>query len=683
MYVNGIISNMINFKTFSLIVLFIFTAPVFSYAALIDGIILTEKGPLVESHVSAYRSFTEMRDGAPASISVSGDRRGFYRLDLSPGIYYLSASGADKEGEYYSFHGANPITVEDNDLWIPFMVLPVKNVLFNKLVSNSLRGRVTFRGEPVAGAQVSVYSVNDITFRGMGFFTSTTDSDGGFRMDPEPGEYVVIARKRKGFTGMRPLVKGDLFCYFPGGPVKVLELQETYMDLPCYPKDDLDAFLDAEVYPSILVKKSGEGSVRFREKKLYARTDSVKISGRVLNLKGRPMPDMYVKAYKGMPDNMFQMLYVRTMPEYMVRTDSNGYYSMDITDKGTFHLVARELIGEAPKKGEYYGLYEGAANHSILVADKPQENIDMNVSRVMAGRKAKKKELCAEDEYIKDHHFKEDTVLSSDTVWSGEIIIDGLVHVARGATLTISPGTVVKFRNIDRNGDGVGDGKIKVSGRLVAEGEPDSMISFVSAEPEPSKMDWSYLIFFASADNNVIRYCRFEHAFTGVQVHFSRAAISDSVFTNNHEGIRFGRTELDISHNDITGNSYGIRFTRLEGPVIIEKNNIKDNRVGVFHVPSNQSIVDFSETFEKKEVFHEHQPVVRSNNISYNYEYNYRLGERQGYNILLKDNWWGAADADAVSETIYDSKMDSTLGDILFRPYLSLPVNDAGVRRGG
>jgi hypothetical protein len=115
-------------------------------------------------------------------------------------------------------------------------------------------------------------------------------------LSPEPGHYVIVARKRKGFTGFRPLEKGDLFCYFNGNPVNVEDLKETIIEIPCYPKDDLKAFLDTEVYPSVLVKKSAEESVRFRENTIAASSDVYKIRGRVTAQNGDPLKDLSVKA---------------------------------------------------------------------------------------------------------------------------------------------------------------------------------------------------------------------------------------------------------------------------------------------------------------------------------------------------------------------------------------------------
>jgi hypothetical protein len=458
------------------------------------------------------------------------------------------------------------------------------------------------------------------------------------------------------------------------------------VEIPCYPKDDLKAFLDEEIYPSILIKKSGKDSIRFRDRKLERPVSVFNIKGRVTDLRGNPKNGLYVMAYKGKPSHMFKMLYVRTMPDYLVKTDEKGHYTINAAEKGTYYMVARERIGEAPAKGEYYGLYENNADHSVVPAEDPVNGIDIVVSRVMAEGESQESGVKSHDPRhrhavkIENRLYNKDTVIKRDTEWSGYIIISGTMHVARGATLTVKPGTVVMFKKIDRNRDGVGDGKIKVSGRLIARGTADNMIRFTSAEEKPNKMDWSYLLFFVSGDDNIINYCAFEYAFTGVQVHFSKALISDSVFTNNHEGVRFGRTELRIEHNNIFDNTYGIRYTRLEGPVKIIYNDIRNNDVGIFHVPSNQNIVDFSATFTEKKIFHPHQPVVRYNNISYNDEYNFRLGERQGYNILLKDNWWGSIKDKDILNAIYDEKNDSALGNVVYKPPLAIPVEDAGAR---
>jgi len=672
------------FNKFNLIIIYTFLVlfyPAVSSSSVIEGIVFSEKGPVESPTVYAYKEFRDIRNANPSYISTAGTKKGFYTLQMLPGKYYLVASGMHNSKDYFSFHGANPIEVKDKNLWLPFMAVQRTKEIMTDHSPALLSGKVTFRGSPVANAQVSIYSPADDSFRGMGFLTGTTDDNGQFRLMAEPGEYVIIARKRNSYSGVRPLTKGDLFCYFSGNPATVMHSKETDLEIPCYPRDNIEAFLDKKVYSEISIKKSARNLTVFQKNNSAEIENLFSIKGRVTDLNGKPLRPLYVMAYKGKPLHMFKMLYVRTMPEYIAKTDENGYYTINAKPGNSYYLVAREFIGKAPVKNEYYGLYENNANHTVGPVKGSVAGADIAVSKIMT-EETQDPKINIQYSEIRNRIYTGDTIINKDTAWNGYIVIDGTVHVARGSTLTIRPGTVVFFKKTDRNLDGVGDGKITVSGRILAKGTPDNMITFTSAEANPDKMDWSYLLLFVSRDENVIKHCIFNYAFTGVQVHFSKAIVSDSIFTKNHEGIRFGRAELQIEHNDILNNSFGIRYTRLEGPVKIIYNNISNNEVGIFHVPSNQNIVDFSETSVKKESFHRHQPVVRYNNIAYNDEYNFRLGERQGYNILLKDNWWGSAADNEIQTMIYDEQMDSSLGRAVYKPYYRSPVEKAGVGKG-
>jgi hypothetical protein len=64
------------------------------------------------------------------------------------------------------------------------------------------------------------------------------------------------------------------------------------------------------------------------------------------------------------------MFVLRLKTEQMTRTDAKGFFRLELRS-GHYYLVARERIGDAPVAGEYYGIYEGAPNHSISL--KPNE----------------------------------------------------------------------------------------------------------------------------------------------------------------------------------------------------------------------------------------------------------------------------------------------------------------------
>lgn len=275
-----------------------------------------------------------------------------------------------------------------------------------------------------------------------------------------------------------------------------------------------------------------------------------------------------------------------------------------------------------------------------------------------------------------------DTVLAANTVWTGEVAVRGVVVVARSATLTILPGTTVRFERIDRNGDGIGDSELRVLGGIKAVGLPDRMIRFLSAEASPAPKDWSYVMIFTSPARNVIRYCEFSDAFTGLQVHFSTASVSDCLFHGNNEGMRFGRALLEIENSEFLSNDIGIRFTRMEGPVVIRRNNITRNRIGMFLAPSGQNITDFFEPERGGRPWNTGRLRIRGNNIQGNLWYNLNLGERQFWDLEVSGNWWGSDRPPEMENGIFDRNRDISLGAALCRPFLDSPALDAGIRRG-
>jgi parallel beta-helix repeat protein len=276
--------------------------------------------------------------------------------------------------------------------------------------------------------------------------------------------------------------------------------------------------------------------------------------------------------------------------------------------------------------------------------------------------------------------FFSDTIIHQDMTWSGNIAVKGVFVVGRGATLTIQPGTMVRFHRIDANNDQIGDSEIRVLGRIMAPGTRENPITFKSAEKNPAPKDWSYVLIFASARKNFLQYCIFRDAFTGLQVHFSTASVSDSIFINNNEGLRFGRAKFTITHNLIENNNIGIRFTRMEGPVEISGNNITRNRIGIFLAPSSQQIVDFFEPGRTGRPWNEGHLVITGNNIQKNTDYNLNLGAKQIWDLAIDGNWWGHTDPRVIRSTIFDKQRDEVLGRAIYQPALAKPVGQAGPR---
>lgn len=279
-------------------------------------------------------------------------------------------------------------------------------------------------------------------------------------------------------------------------------------------------------------------------------------------------------------------------------------------------------------------------------------------------------------------HVLHDLVLTKDTIWSGTVTIKGVVVVRRGVTLTILPGTTVRFQRVDTNGDGIGDSELRILGQILARGSAAKPIIFQSAEKNPQPMDWSYLLIFTSGQENTLQYCRFRDAFSGLQVHFSTAAVSDCWFSDNLEGIRFGRTKLTVSNSTFSNNQIGIRFTRMEGPVEITNTIISKNSVGIFLVPSGQNIVDFFEPDNwAGKPWNEGHLKITSNNIYNNNDYDLKFGAKQMWDLEISGNWWGETEIDRILATIFDKNRDSELGRAIIQPLAPAPIAEAGPRQ--
>lgn len=245
--------------------------------------------------------------------------------------------------------------------------------------------------------------------------------------------------------------------------------------------------------------------------------------------------------------------------------------------------------------------------------------------------------------------------IRQDETWRGEVRVRGSVVVQKGATLTILPGTTVRFEKIDVDGDGIGDSELYVEGALVAEGTPGRPILFTSAEDDPAPRDWKYL-FINLSPRAVLAHCVSEYAFSGVQIHFSRASVSRCTFRRNVDGLRFSTAEGEFTRNVMTGNVYGVRYEERGSKALLSRNDIAGNRVGIFCVMESPGRI-----------------VIRENRIHDNADYDFKLGNRQRTDIPAPGNWWGTADAEAIRAKIFDRRLEPELGAVLFEPFLAAP----------
>jgi len=636
--------------------------------AAIEGRVLTESGPLAGATVFAHRSYADLQAGLKPISSVKADKEGVYRLDLPPGAYFFTASGEQDGRSFYAYHGSNPLQVTTDRFWLGLPATPADPLPAYGNGTTGLEGLVTYKGKPLEDAYLALYKPDSRTFKGLGVKTESIGPGGRFSLEIEPGSYVVTARKIANGKSNRPLQQGDLYCYYSRNPVEVKADQKARIELSCYPKDSREDFVATQK-----IKSDQLNSLPERVAALKAG-----LRGKVVDQAGQPVAGMNVLAYR-LTSPVFMMYHVYHGSEYSALTDQQGAFFIPLDADGDYGVVARDVLGDGPHRGEMYGLYQENIRHAVTFKQgQTIENINIIAGKVMED--TDRADLPGVTPQIVIGRpdgpavTLKDTVITEDTVWQGEIIIQGVVAVQRGATLVIRPGTIVRFKKTDHDKNKVGDGEILVEGRLVAKGTPEKRIIFTSAEAKPAINDWSYLQFLASNKGNIIDNCVFEYAFAGVMIHYANVKISNTLFRNNNRGVHYNTADLHLDHSTFINNRIGIRFMRMEGDVQITNNHISQNDIGVLFVRQHVNAVNFEKLNRGQEA-----PRYEGNNIYANRNYNFSLGEEQERDITVSGNWWGSTSKDEIEAQMYDQSKHESLSRIHFVPFLVKPVSGAGV----
>ncbi|WP_298272044.1 right-handed parallel beta-helix repeat-containing protein [Geobacter sp.] len=170
-----------------------------------------------------------------------------------------------------------------------------------------------------------------------------------------------------------------------------------------------------------------------------------------------------------------------------------------------------------------------------------------------------------------------DEVLVEDTVWRGEVVVEGSVMVSPQTTLTVEPGAVVRFR---RTSAGVGAGpRLLVQGRFVVRGSAESPARFTSVFPEPRAGDWEGIVLLGSQKKNELDHARIEGATIGVDAVYSTVYLRDVDFHNCGTGGRFQDGVVSVGGGEALGGDVGMEFTDSEADV--RDASVARNRVGL------------------------------------------------------------------------------------------------------
>ncbi|UFS70330.1 right-handed parallel beta-helix repeat-containing protein [Geomonas sp. RF6] len=183
-------------------------------------------------------------------------------------------------------------------------------------------------------------------------------------------------------------------------------------------------------------------------------------------------------------------------------------------------------------------------------------------------------------------------VISEDTVWRGEVKVEGAVAIASQATLRIEPGTVVRFRRGASSA-----GVLMVQGRLVAVGTAEAPILFAGSAPRAQGGEWQGIMLLGTEKKNLLEQCRIEGASTGVEILYSSATlkkvsatqcrtgavVQDSfvtmdgcAFSGCDTGVSLRESEVENYRGTFSGNGQGI--VARGGSLYLSEAEISGNR---------------------------------------------------------------------------------------------------------
>ena len=286
--------------------------------------------------------------------------------------------------------------------------------------------------------------------------------------------------------------------------------------------------------------------------------------------------------------------------------------------------------------------------------------------------------------------------ITQDETWSGNILITEKVTVEEGVTLTIEPGTNVKFKHW-RPGytDPFRRIQLNIEGTLIAVGTPEKPIRFTSDASQPEHSDWMGINFNHASKNSILDYCIVEFAKgSGVGVNQADMTLSNSIvrwcqggnvylggssatITGNriygagHGGIEMVNSNPTITYNTIWDNAHGIVPISTSKPTIQHNSIIGNRGIGIIIMGLSSPSIEYNDITENswggiKIV--KANSTIRYNNI-YNNQERQLLLEHRG-EAIATNNWWGTVDKEKI-----DSGIEVQEGKVSYEPYLSSPVD--------
>jgi hypothetical protein len=322
-----------------------------------------------------------------------------------------------------------------------------------------------------------------------------------------------------------------------------------------------------------------------------------------------------------------------------------------------------------------------------------------------------------------------DSMLTEDTTWHGEVLIEGGLTIAPQTTLAVQCGTVIRFKGVAGAGT---HAVLVIQGRIVVNGTADKPVIFTPLNEDAAIGCWQGIVLLASGKRNLIENCRIEGAETGFDASFSTVTLKNTFFSKCRTGARlqessvamtgggagecgagmvlydcttdirsadfFGNRlgifvtgislvlndsrftgnnllaftadtcRLNVMGNSFTSNGCGLNLAGCEG--IVSDNRIAKNAAYGMTLTHSRVKVHANEIEQNARVglrVEDGKGIAWGNSIANNGDYDLYNAGTEDFRAI--GNWWGN-ETPEIAGRIYDQHMDAGRGRVLFRPVL-------------
>jgi len=180
-------------------------------------------------------------------------------------------------------------------------------------------------------------------------------------------------------------------------------------------------------------------------------------------------------------------------------------------------------------------------------------------------------------------------IITQDETWFGNINVSRYLIIEEGTTLTIEPGTIVKFKH-DRDYKTFNKGGLFAYGDIIAIGTLEERIWFTSDASDPINGDWD-AIRLEGSQNSEFEYVIVEYGEMGISQVDSQTNILNSIIRwTNSEGIYAERSQFNIQSNILYGSAYHEIALEQYNDVIISENIFGSDKYGHFGIITQNTI---------------------------------------------------------------------------------------------